>query len=349
MPKAEPLKLCECGCGLPASISKITNKARDYHKGQPVRFIHGHNSQGIKRLAGEAHHRWKGGKLKIKCVQCGKQFERSLSQIKKYKNHFCSKSCRADWDRRDIKIKCAQCGKDFLRHPSQKRIGNNFCNRECLALFRSNILIGKNAANWKGGKLKVTCDYCKKEFYKPAQRIKKTKNNFCSCQCHGLWKSANSINEKSANWRGGELKIKCPQCGKDFYKKPSRIKDAKNNFCSNECHGLWKSINQNDENNPNWLGGSSRRGYCSVWTDKEYQEYILSRDNYKCQNPQCLGNGNQLHRHHIDYDKKNCDHNNIITICNSCNSRANSDREWHMSYYQAIMAKKLELGNMHYG
>jgi hypothetical protein len=37
------MKLCECGCGLPAPISKTTR--RGYRKAEPMRFIRGHFSR----------------------------------------------------------------------------------------------------------------------------------------------------------------------------------------------------------------------------------------------------------------------------------------------------------------
>lgn len=36
------VKLCECGCGNPAPISKQTAASRGWVKGEPLRFIHGH-------------------------------------------------------------------------------------------------------------------------------------------------------------------------------------------------------------------------------------------------------------------------------------------------------------------
>jgi len=39
------VKLCECGCGQPVSIAKYSFKGRNYIKGQPVRFISGHNAR----------------------------------------------------------------------------------------------------------------------------------------------------------------------------------------------------------------------------------------------------------------------------------------------------------------
>ncbi len=42
--------------------------------------------------------------------------------------------------------------------------------------------------------------------------------------------------------------------------------------------------------------------------------------------------------HHIDYDKKNCELKNLITLCINCNSKANFDREWHTSFYKRILS-----------
>lgn len=38
-------KLCECGCGQPAPIAKSSWKKRGFRKGQPMRFISGHNAK----------------------------------------------------------------------------------------------------------------------------------------------------------------------------------------------------------------------------------------------------------------------------------------------------------------
>src|SRR5258708_6611657 len=37
------IKMCECGCGKPAPIASITSRKWGVIKGQPQRFIHGHN------------------------------------------------------------------------------------------------------------------------------------------------------------------------------------------------------------------------------------------------------------------------------------------------------------------
>lgn len=43
------MKLCECGCGRAAPISPYTNRRLGYVKGQPRRFISGHNAWGRKK------------------------------------------------------------------------------------------------------------------------------------------------------------------------------------------------------------------------------------------------------------------------------------------------------------
>jgi hypothetical protein len=41
--------LCQCGCGQPAPIAKRTVASRGRFKGQPMKFIRGHNSTGMNR------------------------------------------------------------------------------------------------------------------------------------------------------------------------------------------------------------------------------------------------------------------------------------------------------------
>lgn len=36
-------KLCECGCAQPTAMASITNRKRGWVKGEPLRFLHGHN------------------------------------------------------------------------------------------------------------------------------------------------------------------------------------------------------------------------------------------------------------------------------------------------------------------
>jgi len=120
-----------------------------------------------------------------------------------------------------------------------------------------------------------------------------------------------------------------PMYGKK-HSEETKQKISKNHINS----GIYKG-----ENNPNWKGGISCEPYCDAWDDKEYKDSIKERDNYQCQNPDCYGISKKLCLHHIDYNKKNCSPNNLITLCNSCNSRANYNREYWKKLYTDVISK----------
>jgi len=92
-------------------------------------------------------------------------------------------------------------------------------------------------------------------------------------------------------------------------------------------------------NNPNWKGGLSLLPYCYEWT-KDLKSYIKERDYNTCQNPSC-DTIEKLAVHHINYDKLNCDPDNLITLCMSCNSKANGNREFWKELYQGIINDKI--------
>lgn len=64
-----PVKLCECGCGEPAPIAKLTNTARGQVKGQPVRFIQGHAAK--LKAAQLVHDRLEEAPAEVKLCECG--------------------------------------------------------------------------------------------------------------------------------------------------------------------------------------------------------------------------------------------------------------------------------------
>jgi len=106
------------------------------------------------------------------------------------------------------------------------------------------------------------------------------------------------------------------------------------------CKGINLSINRTGTGHPNWQGGVSFEPYCEAWKDQEYKQDIKNRDGNICLNPYCYGTDTVLSIHHIDYNKKNCAPSNLITVCRSCNSKANYNRTWHTSWYQAILNRR---------
>lgn len=57
-----PSGFCECGCGKPTSIAKVTRQERDQYIGYPLRYLSGHNRKNRQR--GPNHPTWKGGRWK---------------------------------------------------------------------------------------------------------------------------------------------------------------------------------------------------------------------------------------------------------------------------------------------
>lgn len=83
--------------------------------------------------------------------------------------------------------------------------------------------------------------------------------------------------------------------------------------------------------------GISKEPYSNDWTST-LKRAIRERDNYICQI--CSMYGQVVH--HIDYNKKNCNCNNLLTLCNSCHSKTNQSRnKWKLKLKEIIKWKYL--------
>ena len=85
---------------------------------------------------------------------------------------------------------------------------------------------------------------------------------------------------------------------------------------------------------PHWNNGSSFEPYSLDWT-KTLKQNIRERDKYTCQ--LCGQFGNVVH--HIDYNKKNCNLENLITLCVSCHTKVNFNRDYWTNYFQKMTSK----------
>lgn len=106
------------------------------------------------------------------------------------------------------------------------------------------------------------------------------------------------------------------------------------------CDRIKNSLNKSGNKHYNWLGGKTVEPYGQIWNNNTFKSLIKYRDKHTCQNPQCWHKDKRLVIHHIDYDKQNCDSYNLITLCNSCNIRANNDRGYWKSVYSDIIKTK---------
>jgi len=132
----------------------------------------------------------------------------------------------------------------------------------------------------------------------------------------GYWKNKkNPDQSEKMKQRTGE---KNPNYGKDPWNKGKKCPES------------------SGPNHWNWQGGISLEPYCIEFV-KDFKEEIKERDNYQCQNPECRENSKKLCVHHINYIKKDCDWRNLITICISCNARANYNRDYWQELYTSII------------
>jgi len=95
---------------------------------------------------------------------------------------------------------------------------------------------------------------------------------------------------------------------------------------------------------PCWNGGISKVRYPSVFNN-ELKLSIRSRDEFKCckcgktEQEELKELNRVLCVNHIDYDKKNCDINNLNTLCLRCNLSVNKDRPYWTSYFKKQIIK----------
>lgn len=172
------------------------------------------------------------------------------------------------------------------------------------------------------------------------------KNGYRCSECYGNKKLtinkikketkrlANNYNCISENYINSSKKLKFI-CDNNH-----KFKMSWNSFQQGHRCRICRSINMSGENSKSWRGGISTKPYCDAWADKDYKESIKERDNYECKNEDCWKKSNKLMIHHIDYNKENCSPKNLITLCNSCNARANFRRSYWEKYYNSRIRKK---------
>ncbi len=95
------------------------------------------------------------------------------------------------------------------------------------------------------------------------------------------------------------------------------------------------------EKNSQWLGGKSFEPYNPKFNN-DLKRKIRKRDNYICQLCDKTEKevGRRLSIHHIDYNKKNCKKNNLITLCCGCNNKVNFSRLDWMNYFKKRIANE---------
>ena len=89
----------------------------------------------------------------------------------------------------------------------------------------------------------------------------------------------------------------------------------------------------------NWLGGKSFEPYSIDWT-KTLRRSIRERDKFTCQICKKIEEDRLHSVHHIDYNKKNNNPENLITICVKCHVKTNFNRDRWKEYFGVFEKRK---------
>lgn len=175
------------------------------------------------------------------------------------------------------------------------------------------------------GRTEMQCEVCSAVVSLPNNRLEKFRA--CSRRC------ASTLARQVDMKRGARSNVECGWCS-GIFRVLDCHKDRKK-FCGDACSRAWRANRMSNEGNPNWIDGRSATPYPSSFYRVRVE--IIGRDGGVCRNPLCFGADECITVHHINYDKRDMARSNLITVCKSCNSRANFGREsWQRLYTELV-------------
>jgi hypothetical protein len=131
--------------------------------------------------------------------------------------------------------------------------------------------------------------------------------------------------EQYSNW---VAPVYCIDCGEQVKVKYRSKRCPK---CSGKYH--------TGEKNPMWNGGTSFEPYTPDFNER-LKAQIRERDDYTCQICELKQENKRLAVHHIDYNKKNCSPENLISLCGRCHAKTNSNREKWIEFFKEKKLRK---------
>lgn len=257
------------------------------------------------------------------CQQCGKLFEYPYKE--RNERRFCSHACyiaakpRGKGARDHNCVKdgiCDTCGKAFSYRPADRHGRNNrplkglYCCRQCADLA-------------KRTRLTIPCRWCDKPFIVTPTEFKSGRR-LCSWEC------------RLAEREDAKHRI-CEMCGKEFtVNHPSTFQIT----CGRECANNWRRKENRWRTNGKvrtslLANGETIVGYTHDWY--KLSPLIQERDGNVCVECDAIEN---LHTHHIDYDKTNNAPDNLITLCPRCHSKSHWNRVYWKQHFTKMFVHK---------
>ena len=343
--KLETANFCECGCG------QITKSGS--------RFIRGHNSnrgfkgctpwnKGITNKDDLRVGKKQGIRITVQCDACGKELKRYPYHTKRNKDrhNFCDRDCQTAFQKKprkqrsykkrlafvlDPNVKCFWCGKpaNFVFST-----GNPCCERRpfrCSGFSThsgpENGMFGKEHTKEAIKKMSVERRPGTGQKISKALIGKKKTPEHCKAISEG--KKGLYTGPDSPTW-GTKRSLKARQITSEANSGEKNYFYGKRFF--GKANGFWK-------------GGTSFEPYNATF-NALLKEKIRERDGYICQycgmteRENLNKYDNKLNIHHIDYNKKNDDEFNLISLCHYCHSLTNGDRDYWQDLYQNLVGTR---------
>jgi len=193
--------------------------------------------------------------------------------------------------------------------------------------------------------------YCGKQFFTYPAHIKNGGGKYCSYECAGLVKRGKPSYARTEEHKEkmSKLKVGSPEsikAGKMFSKMNSskKGKTIEEIYGEDRAQEIRIKLRKYGPENNNWKGGKAKQKYSKEF-NQQMKNYIKKRDGYKCarceitdEEARKLDMFNRgLQIHHIDYDRNNSLPDNLITLCKTCNSRANGHRNYWIELYRRML------------
>lgn len=160
----------------------------------------------------------------------------------------------------------------------------------------------------------------------------------------GVYKASKETKRKMSESHKGKKLSEKTKCKMSLSKKGLIFSEEHRKKLSESHKGkkmsLENRIKRSKDNCNFWKGGKSFELYSDDWTEL-LKESIRERDKYICKEcglhqDELIGRLKKLDVHHIDYNKDNCNQDNLITLCRKCHIKTNFDREKWIEYFKTI-------------
>ena len=224
----------------------------------------------------------------------------------------------------------------FIRSKSEAQKGREYSeeHKNNISMGRKEFLKDKTKhPRWDGGPIETICETCGKKFLISKYKHVKGIGRFCSKDCYTVYQQQNIVKISL------ETREKMSESRKKYIKENGCYFTGKNHTLESI-----KLISKNrkgkcmGEEHPHWNSGLSFELY-GIEFNEELKEQVRKRDMYVCCNCGITQEeaGYTLNVHHIDYDKKNNEETNLISLCNSCHAYTNYDRDTWKRYFKNII------------